>query len=208
MVGDVCGHGVDEAALGVELRVAWRALTLAGVPDDEILPAMEQVLISERNREEVFATLAAVTLNLASGEVDIRLAGHPPPLLISGGQAVAVPVHYGPVLGVFEHAERRASHLRLGPSDWSLMLYTDGLIEGRSGDGRLEVTGLRALITSVHARSLATADLPGWLAAQAEEANGGPLADDVAVLILSPTKGKPDAAGTATGTSGPTGGTS
>ena len=49
MVGDVCGHGVDEAALGVELRVAWRALMLAGVPDDEILPAMEQVLISERN---------------------------------------------------------------------------------------------------------------------------------------------------------------
>src|SRR3981081_2931578 len=24
MVGDVCGHGVEEAALGVELRVAWR----------------------------------------------------------------------------------------------------------------------------------------------------------------------------------------
>jgi hypothetical protein len=67
------------------------------------------------------------------------------------------------------------------------MLYTDGLIEGRSGDGRLDVTGLRALITSVHARSLDTADLPGWLAAQAEEANGGPLADDVAMLILSPT---------------------
>ena len=32
IVGDVCGHSVDEAALGVELRVAWRALVLAGVP--------------------------------------------------------------------------------------------------------------------------------------------------------------------------------
>ena len=32
IVGDVCGHGLDEAALGVELRVAWRALVLAGVP--------------------------------------------------------------------------------------------------------------------------------------------------------------------------------
>jgi serine phosphatase RsbU (regulator of sigma subunit) len=138
----------------------------------------------------VFATLAAVTVDLNTGETDIRLAGHPPPLLISGGEAVTVPAHYGPVLGVFEHAERRASHLSLGPSDWFLMLYTDGLIEGRHGEGRLDVTGLRALITSVHARSLHTADLPGWLAAQAEEANGGPLADDVAVLILSPTKGR------------------
>jgi len=189
MVGDVCGHGVDEAALGVELRVAWRALTLAGVDDDHILPAMEQVLISERNREEVFATLATVTVHLGTAEADIRLAGHPPPLLITGGQANAVPAHFGPVLGVFDNVERQASHLRLGPSDWSLLLYTDGLIEGRNGAGRLDVTGLRALIASPQARSLNHAELPGWLAAQAEQANGGPLADDVAMLMLSPTEG-------------------
>src|SRR5215207_10663925 len=41
IVGDVCGHSVDEAALGVELRVAWRALVLAGVPDDRILASLE-----------------------------------------------------------------------------------------------------------------------------------------------------------------------
>ena len=58
IVGDVCGHGVDEAALGVELRVAWRALVLAGVPDDEVLPALEQVLMSERRLQEIFATVA------------------------------------------------------------------------------------------------------------------------------------------------------
>jgi serine phosphatase RsbU (regulator of sigma subunit) len=190
MVGDVCGHGVDEAALGVELRVAWRALTLAGVDDDEILPAIEQVLISERNDEDVFATIATVTVNLDSGETDIRLAGHPPPLLIEGGEATTVPAQYGPVLGVFEQAERRASHIRLGESDWSLLLYTDGLIEGRSGAGRLDVTGLRALITSTQARGIDTAELPGWLASQAEQANGGPLADDVAMLMLSPNRGR------------------
>ena len=30
LVGDVCGHGPDEAAIGVWLRSAWRALALAG----------------------------------------------------------------------------------------------------------------------------------------------------------------------------------
>jgi serine phosphatase RsbU (regulator of sigma subunit) len=190
MVGDVCGHGVDEAALGVELRVAWRALTLAGVDDDAILPAIEQVLISERNREEVFATLVTVSVNLATGEAAIRLAGHPPPLLLVGGDAVTVPANHGPVLGVFERSERPASYLRLPRPDWSLMLYTDGLIEGRAaeGDGRLDAAGLRALITSAEARGLDTADLPGWLVARAEEANGGPLADDVAMLVLSPSR--------------------
>ena len=31
VIGDVCGHGPDEAALGVCLRIAWRTLVLAGV---------------------------------------------------------------------------------------------------------------------------------------------------------------------------------
>src|SRR5919112_319993 len=53
IVGDVCGHGVDEAALGVELRVAWRALVLAGVSDEAVLPAVEQVLMSERKAAEI-----------------------------------------------------------------------------------------------------------------------------------------------------------
>ena len=34
IIGDVMGHGPDEAALGVHLRVAWRGLVLADVPDD------------------------------------------------------------------------------------------------------------------------------------------------------------------------------
>ena len=31
LIGDVAGHGPDEAALGAALRIAWRALTFAGV---------------------------------------------------------------------------------------------------------------------------------------------------------------------------------
>ena len=48
MIGDVCGHGPDEAALGVELRIAWRALTLAGLCGDELLSTLQQVLEHER----------------------------------------------------------------------------------------------------------------------------------------------------------------
>jgi serine phosphatase RsbU (regulator of sigma subunit) len=193
MVGDVCGHGVDEAALGVELRVAWRALMLAGVDEDAVLPAIEQVLISERNGQDVFATLAMVTVDLTRNEAAIRLAGHPPPLLLSNGDAVAVPARYGPILGVFEHAQRPTSHVPLPGRAWSLLLYTDGLIDGRSGvgDGRLDVNGLRALITSRAALRVPREDLARWLIARAEEANGGPLADDVAMLIVTPSEGPP-----------------
>jgi serine phosphatase RsbU (regulator of sigma subunit) len=188
MVGDVCGHGVDEAALGVELRVAWRALVLAGVADDAVLPAIEQVLISERTGAEVFATLAMVTVNLADGEASIRLAGHPPPLLAAGGALVSVPDRHGPVLGIFDDSQRPASRVTLPADDWTLLLYTDGLIDGRTGNGgrRLEVAGLRSMITSALARGLPPEGLAPWLVEQAEAANAAPFVDDVAMLVLTP----------------------
>src|SRR5258705_5793209 len=194
MVGDVCGHGVDAAALGVAMRVAWRALTLAKVDDDAVLPAMEQVLISERKGDEVFATLATVTIELDkgldSGDAAVRLAGHPPPLLLSGGSVVTVPTRHGPVLGVFDDAERPASRFSLGGPDWALLMYTDGLIEGRAGPGdkRLDITGLHTLIGRAQAAGVSRDRLPGWLAEQAEQANDGPLADDVAMLLLTPAQ--------------------
>jgi FixJ family two-component response regulator len=39
VMGDVCGRGPDEAALGVCLRVAWRTMVLAGRPMEETLAA-------------------------------------------------------------------------------------------------------------------------------------------------------------------------
>jgi serine phosphatase RsbU (regulator of sigma subunit) len=186
IVGDVCGHSVDEAALGVELRVAWRALVLAGVPEDKILGALEQVLMSERRAREVFATVAGVVLDLSGSKATVRLAGHPPPVLISGGRAVPVTARTGIVLGV-RPTPTPATDVELLGDDWSLLMYTDGLIEGHTGVGneRLDVSGLCDLITEPAARDVPLAALPAWLVGQAEQRNGGPLADDVAMLLIS-----------------------
>ncbi|WP_425435387.1 PP2C family protein-serine/threonine phosphatase [Micromonospora pattaloongensis] len=186
IIGDVCGHGADEAALGVELRVAWRALILAGVPEDEVLPALEQVLMTERRLREIFATVAAVQLDLAENRARVRLAGHPPPLLLSGGTVTPVPAPGGLLLGV---APRRptAFDVEFPSDDWSLLMYTDGLIEGRIGPSneRLDVSGLQTLFAEPATRQVPLGDLPAWLVGRAEEVNGGPLADDVAMLLVS-----------------------
>jgi serine phosphatase RsbU (regulator of sigma subunit) len=191
MVGDVCGHGVDEAALGVELRVAWRALVLAGVADDAVLPAVEQVLMSERKQPEIFATVATVRLDLASQHATVRLAGHPPPLLLSGGTCEPIRAPSGRLLGI---APKPAPPFRLELSSegWSLLMYTDGLIEGRvgTGDERLDVDGLCRLLSEPGGQEVAVSSLPSWLVGRAEAANGGPLADDVAMLLLSHGEGR------------------
>jgi serine phosphatase RsbU (regulator of sigma subunit) len=186
IVGDVCGHGVDEAALGVELRVAWRALVLAGVPEEQILGSIEQVLMTERRAREIFATVASVVLDLSADTARVRLAGHPPPVLLTGGRAEPVTAQGGIVLGVSPKAPP-VTEIDLAGDDWSLLLYTDGLIEGHTGNGneRLDVGGLCALLDEPEAAEVALAALPAWLVGCAERANGGPLADDVAMLLIS-----------------------
>jgi serine phosphatase RsbU (regulator of sigma subunit) len=186
IVGDVCGHGVDEAALGVELRVAWRALVLAGVPEEQILSALEQVLMTERRAREIFATVASVVLDLSANKARVRLAGHPPPVLLSGGRAVPVDALGGIVLGV-SPKPAPVTEVELSGDDWSLLLYTDGLIEGHTGKGneRLDVDGLCALLDTPEAADVPLPAVPAWLVGCAERFNGGPLADDVAMLLIS-----------------------
>jgi serine phosphatase RsbU (regulator of sigma subunit) len=187
LVGDVCGHGVEEAALGVTLRVAWRALILARVPDDEVLPALEQVLVSERRSDELFATVAMVTVDVPAARATVRLAGHPPPVLLTGGRAIPCEVDPGLVLGVLPGTPCPAVEVGLPGADWGLLTYTDGLIEGLGGSARdrLGVEGLCTLLKEYRETVPTPHELPRWLVGQAELRNGEPLADDVAMLLIN-----------------------
>lgn len=82
MVGDVCGHGPDEAALGATLRTAWRTLVIAGTPTGDVLGLLERVLEAERARTEVFTTVAMVEVAPDRRSADLYLAGHPVPFLL------------------------------------------------------------------------------------------------------------------------------
>jgi hypothetical protein len=92
----------------------------------------------------------------------------------------------GPPLGVVPgQSWPEAATGLAGP--WAVLLYTDGLIEGRQrhDDERLGVDGLTARLRT---GGLGT---DGWEAglgatlAWAEEEHGGPLADDVALMLLA-----------------------
>jgi serine phosphatase RsbU (regulator of sigma subunit) len=184
LVGDVSGHGAEEAALGVALRVAWRALTLAGVPEDELLPALERVLMAERRSDEIFATVAAVSVDVPAGQATVRLCGHPPPLVIDGPTVRPVSGTPAMMLGVLPGPPSVPARVPL-TDDWAILVYTDGLIEGRVGDGRLGVAGLHQLVGAYRQTGAPLSELPGWLFAQAEERHGDPLPDDVAMLLLT-----------------------
>jgi serine phosphatase RsbU (regulator of sigma subunit) len=188
LVGDVSGHGPDEAALGVALRVGWRALVLAGQAPEPTLEALEFLLEAERAHDGVFATLCDLTLDSALGRAEIRLGGHPTPLVLRDGVVVEVDVDVRhTVLGAFGIDGWQASTVELG-SDWALVVFTDGLIEGRangSGSDRLGSAELARLATRAFAEADSLQSVAEALVHAAEEAHGGPLPDDVALILVS-----------------------
>ncbi|WDN53136.1 PP2C family protein-serine/threonine phosphatase [Streptomyces clavuligerus] len=188
VIGDVCGHGPDEAALGVELRIAWRALTFAGLCGDELLATLQRVLEHERESEEIFATLCTVDIAPDGGSAELCLAGHPAPVLTrEGGPAALLPHETGPALGLLPCSRWPRHRVELG-GEWSLMLYTDGLIEGRSGPGerqRLGDEGMLAVVDRQLSAGLGGEALLDSAIAEVRGLNGGDLTDDLAVLLLS-----------------------
>ncbi|MFF3625086.1 PP2C family protein-serine/threonine phosphatase [Streptomyces sp. NPDC002467] len=192
MIGDVCGHGPDEAALGVELRIAWRALTLAGLCGDDLLATLQEVLEVERPCEEIFATLCTVDISPDGRHAGLCLAGHPAPLVSRPGRpARLLPYeNSGPALGLLPRARWPRRQVELGGT-WSLMLYTDGLIEGRIGEGkeRLGQDGMVEMINRHLDRGLSGEGLLEASVTEARRLNGGELTDDVAVVLLSRAEG-------------------
>ena len=185
VIGDVCGHGPAEAALGVCLRVGWRSLILAGVGTLAMISLLEQVLVAERDGDHIFATLTHVTFAPDQRSVRIIRAGHPGLLLRSAGRVELIAREGGPALGLAPGMRWQEDVVPL-PADGALVLFTDGLYEGRVGTGseRLGEDGLVAIAGELAALS-ATAFVDGliWRTEAATDSYGG-LTDDVAVLHL------------------------
>ncbi|HEY2579028.1 MAG TPA: SpoIIE family protein phosphatase [Streptosporangiaceae bacterium] len=188
VIGDVAGHGPAEAAVGVCLRVAWRSLVLAGMPMAPLIELLEQMLIAERASERVFATLTHLALQPDRRSARVLRAGHPGLLLrgaaVPGGVEL-IEGQGGPALGIVLGHSWQPEDVPL-PAGTSLVLFTDGLFEGRTGPGseRLGEDGLLAL-----ARELAALAPPAFVDGLIERVQEaampyGGLTDDVAVVHL------------------------
>jgi serine phosphatase RsbU (regulator of sigma subunit) len=186
LIGDVCGRGPAEAALGVCLRVGWRTMVLAGRPGGEILSTLSELLAHERQDDTMFATLCMMSVHPDRTTGWVRMAGHLPPLLLNRRGVSELPTLSAAPLGLSDVRDWPGTQVRLDGS-WSILLYTDGLIEGRIGQGseRLGSEGLMDLIRE----SLRSLDRPGeelldQVIDRVRELNGGDLDDDLAVLAL------------------------
>ena len=186
LIGDVCGRGPAEAALGVCLRVAWRTMVLAGRPAQENLATLSELLDHERQDDTMFATMCMVSVHPDRTSGWVRMAGHLPPLLLSRDGVAEFPTRPAAPLGLSEVRDWPGTQIRLDGS-WSILLFTDGLIEGRIGQGseRLGSEGLMDLLRQVPSVPGQPGEaLLDQVIDRVRELNGGDLDDDLAVLAL------------------------
>ena len=196
VIGDVMGHGPDEAALGIHLRVAWRTLVLAGTPDDQILPTLATLLQAETEGHAGFVTACDVTIDPGRAQVTARVAGHPAPLRCAHGKTMYLDVEVGRPLGVdapgAEQATARATVdgwpdtvASLDPGS-SLILYTDGLLDAYVTATDESSLGIEELVGAISSCAVEGAAARSWIPTIV---GGAPSlsVDDTAVVVITTT---------------------
>jgi serine phosphatase RsbU (regulator of sigma subunit) len=197
VIGDVMGHGPDEAALGVHLRVAWRTLVLAGTPDDQILPTMATLLRAESGGASGFVTVCDLTIDVEAASVTMRVAGHPAPLRHVHGKTEYLDVRVGPPLGVEVPGVAAAdgtaaswpeTSASLVPGS-SLILYTDGLLDAYAKLVDDLDLGIGRLIDAVTTCAADDAPVASWIPSIVAGAPNQSV-DDTAVVVIT-TRSRP-----------------
>jgi sigma-B regulation protein RsbU (phosphoserine phosphatase) len=179
-LGDVCGKGYDAAIVTTLVRHTIRALTVGERSPARVLAGLDEVL---RNHDtDRFCT--AVVLHLAHDadgwQLTTALGGHPAPLLVRRDGTVEGIGGRGPLLGVLDEARFADERLRLEAGD-AVLLYTDGVLEGRRGPEMFGEERLRATIEQVGAHP---AELVAEVVRGVLEFQDGTLRDDVALVAF------------------------
>ncbi|MFF2401682.1 PP2C family protein-serine/threonine phosphatase [Streptomyces goshikiensis] len=200
-LGDVCGKGPQAAAVTSLTRYTLRAAALHDPDPVSALSTLNRAVHERysggdpRYCTAIFGTLEP---DPGTGQVTVRLAsgGHPPALVLrADGTADFLPTPGGLLIGILPNAPFAPATTTLGPGD-TLLLYTDGLTEARTGEGRSALYGdeaLRAFAADHAGRppSAVMEALTGLL-----DGFGDGLDDDTALLALGvpaarPTTGTP-----------------
>ena len=129
VVGDIAGHGIDAVTGMVSARNTLRGLVVTGADPNELLSSLNYAACAFT--EGVTGTVICGRYDPKTQQLHWARAGHLPPVLVRGGQAIVQPMPEGMLLGMELDAEYEQVTLQLAAGD-TLLFYTDGLIERRA----------------------------------------------------------------------------
>ena len=190
-VGDVCGRGVEAAALTALARYTLRAAARSAGPAGALMGV--NAAIDAEQADTRFLTIATAMLEQGPGGVVATVAcgGHPRPMLLRADGRVEIVGHHGTVLGIYPDPDLPEDTVVLQEGD-TLVLYTDGVIDARLPLDALGEDGLAALLGLCQAES--AADVVAHIERAVLSAQGGVANDDTALLavrVTAPTLSAP-----------------
>jgi GAF domain-containing protein len=176
VVGDVCGRGIEAAALTAMTRYTLRGMAYHDPVPSRLLTNLNQALHPQLP-DESFCTIACGLLERdgSSFRTTFALAGHPRPIVVRAGGSVELPGTYGRVIGSLPVLDTVDEHLVLCPGD-AIALFTDGCLPSR-GEGAESEEPLLA------AAAAAGSHDPARLA-EAIQTAAGSSEDDKAVVVV------------------------
>lgn len=191
-IGDISGKGISASLLMASLRASLRSLarmdTSSGERDLTRLMRQVNQLVFESSTANRYATFFFAELDPASRVLTYVNAGHNPPMVLRGKEAIPLPPT-GLVVGLLEDATFEQSTVQLEPGD-VLLAYTDGISEAMNGAE--EEWGEEAMLASatklVHRPGCAwtAASLVECLFREADEFTAGaPQHDDMTVVVCA-----------------------
>jgi hypothetical protein len=180
---DGMGHGVEATMMTTLAIGAYRHARRAGDPPGAAYSAIDEA-VGRQYSGEAFVTGALLRVGLDSGVLEWTNAGHPAPLLLRDRRVVRE-LHCVPSwpFGMGGECGEVATE-QLEPGD-SVLLFTDGMVEGRSHSG--EEFGVERL-TKAWEQQSASGQPPEEILRRLVEAivefNAGKLRDDATLLLL------------------------
>ncbi|WP_033212326.1 PP2C family protein-serine/threonine phosphatase [Kitasatospora phosalacinea] len=195
-LGDVCGKGPEAASLTSLTRYTLRAAALHDPEPAAALRTLNAVLHEHYTAagDPRYCTVVFGLLEQAEdGRVGVKVAsgGHPPSLILrADGDSEFLPTPGGLLVGVLPEAPFTTATTVLAPGD-TLLLYTDGLTEARTGPTREGLFGDEALLA--FAADQAPATPRGLVEALTVllKGFGDGLEDDTALLALGVSAARP-----------------
>jgi ketosteroid isomerase-like protein len=179
VIGDVTGRGAQAAAITAHARYTLR--TAAALTGDPViaLRTLNRELLSRRGG--ALCSVAAMAVGEDPAEpVRLAVAGHPPPLLVSG-DSVLEAAEPAPVLGAFPEDAWAVEATAVAPGQ-QLVVITDGITEATGDGDRFGDARLQAALAGVRSPGIAAQRIEVAL----NEFTGGELEDDAAVVALAP----------------------
>ncbi len=192
-IGDVAGHGPEQALQAEHMRELLSDCLTVGLTPAQTLSAVNAMIEPDPNFEG-FGTVFVGTLEAGTGKLTYASGGHEPALITPADAADSDAVQEldgtGPPVGAFPpQMTRFEQHQAILPFDGTLLLYTDGVSDAHPPQSRLDWLGLPRLKSFlVSLSSLPPRRLVIGLLRRVAAFCRGEFQDDVAVMAIRRTK--------------------